>query len=457
MVKAIRYTIIILCITTFFLLLNCRKKEGEKQSTDTSNSVKRDVVSNGGTEESKDDQLILKLVGPDSNPVAGAKVGTGYGTWVRPHGTTILWGLGGRRIRPDGTPGAVSDEEGIVRLSASKVFRNYFRQRTPIYARQDQRYLVALTLVESNELDQPKNIKMEPACLVHGVVQSQELTELGQPLHDVHTNLSWEGIRGLAITYISEGPYQFYLPSGKYYSLKHWGASVSGARTHRQSQNLTIPSGKQKMDIGVIDLPATKLATLVGKPAPELQNIKEWGNGGPMKLADLRGKIVVLSFWSYHCGPSVYEIGMLIDLYDKLKGEDMVIIAVHDNSVSTIEEMDKKIEFGRREILSGRDIPFIIALDNGGETLIEGTNKTTRGATSAAYGIQEHPTTLVIDRDGKIAKHINHSHGGSLELIVQRMLGLLPDEWKPWLTSECEGCDVDRYYRNQRANKESAK
>jgi hypothetical protein len=34
-------------------------------------------------------------------------------------------------------------------------------------------------------------------------------------------------------------------------------------------------------------------------PAPEFQGIEEWFNGKPMHLKDLKGKVVVLHFWTF--------------------------------------------------------------------------------------------------------------------------------------------------------------
>ena len=34
-------------------------------------------------------------------------------------------------------------------------------------------------------------------------------------------------------------------------------------------------------------------------PAPELQGIEEWINSKPLKLKDLKGKVVVLHFWTF--------------------------------------------------------------------------------------------------------------------------------------------------------------
>lgn len=39
-------------------------------------------------------------------------------------------------------------------------------------------------------------------------------------------------------------------------------------------------------------------AGLIGKPAPEIRN-QVWINSQPLRLANLRGKVILLEFWTY--------------------------------------------------------------------------------------------------------------------------------------------------------------
>ena len=39
-------------------------------------------------------------------------------------------------------------------------------------------------------------------------------------------------------------------------------------------------------------------ADLIGKPAPEVSN-QVWINSQPLRLANLRGKVILLEFWTY--------------------------------------------------------------------------------------------------------------------------------------------------------------
>ena len=85
-------------------------------------------------------------------------------------------------------------------------------------------------------------------------------------------------------------------------------------------------------------------------------------------------------------------------MYDEFHGKGLQVIAVHDNSVATIEEMDRKLEGIRKQDWNGRDLPFPVAIDGAGDG---------GGPTTAAYGITSFPTTLIIDRDGKLIEEVN--------------------------------------------------
>src|SRR5262245_4046592 len=61
-----------------------------------------------------------------------------------------------------------------------------------------------------------------------------------------------------------------------------------------------------------------------GKPAPEL-SLKNWVNSKELKLADLRGKIVVLDFWATWCGPCIASIPHNNELQKKYAGKVVFI------------------------------------------------------------------------------------------------------------------------------------
>jgi hypothetical protein len=52
------------------------------------------------------------------------------------------------------------------------------------------------------------------------------------------------------------------------------------------------------LGVGALALPPWAGASMIGKPAPELTN-DVWINSRPLRLGDLRGKVVLLEFWTY--------------------------------------------------------------------------------------------------------------------------------------------------------------
>jgi thiol-disulfide isomerase/thioredoxin len=180
-----------------------------------------------------------------------------------------------------------------------------------------------------------------------------------------------------------------------------------------------------------LDLPANRLAELKGQTAPEFRHIKGWINSEPLKLTDLQGQFVLLDFWGYWCGPCVSAMPDLMEFHDKLGKYGLTIIAVHDDSLGSIEELQEKLKDLSKKRWSGQSIPFAVTLDGGGETKIDGTDRTARGATTAAYGIQTWPTSILIDRNGNIVKEFYPSNpdafGELQDFLGIRLVGDSPE------------------------------
>jgi thiol-disulfide isomerase/thioredoxin len=156
-----------------------------------------------------------------------------------------------------------------------------------------------------------------------------------------------------------------------------------------------------------------------------LRQIKQWKNGGPVKLAYLRGKVVVLDFWGYWCAPCVQSMPALMALHDKYKDRGLVVIGIHDDSVASIEEMDRNLAKVRADQWGGRDLPFLVALDGGGQTHVAGTGRYESGGTSAAYAVFSRPITLVVGRDGIVMREVDFvGRDGRVEAekLIEQML-----------------------------------
>ncbi|MBD3308854.1 redoxin domain-containing protein [candidate division KSB3 bacterium] len=119
-------------------------------------------------------------------------------------------------------------------------------------------------------------------------------------------------------------------------------------------------------------------------PAPEFPTGLDWLNTDrPLSLADLRGKVVILDFWTYGCINCLHVIPQLKRLEEKY-AEELVVIGVH----SAKFENEKDTENIRRIILRYElEHPVI----NDKDFLVW-----------SQYGIRAWPTLILIDPDGKV-------------------------------------------------------
>ena len=149
------------------------------------------------------------------------------------------------------------------------------------------------------------------------------------------------------------------------------GMALVGAAAHAQGNLRLEGSGPRR----------SALDAMQGKPAPELQ-VARWVNGKAVKLADLKGKVVVLDFWGQWCGPCVASIPHNNELQKKHRNKGLVILAVH--TPQSAEGLDSFVK--------QRGIKYAVALDAsaGGD----------KGKTGSRYQVDSYPDYYLIDRKG---------------------------------------------------------
>ncbi|HEX8292208.1 MAG TPA: thioredoxin-like domain-containing protein [Pyrinomonadaceae bacterium] len=123
--------------------------------------------------------------------------------------------------------------------------------------------------------------------------------------------------------------------------------------------------------------------------APELEGGRGWLNTGrPLSLAGLRGKVVLLDFWTYGCVNCMHVIPDLKRLEEKYPNE-LVVIGVH----SAKFENEKETENIRRIILRyGLEHPVV----NDADFRIW-----------QAYAVRAWPTQVLIDTSGYVAGQVS--------------------------------------------------
>jgi peroxiredoxin len=122
----------------------------------------------------------------------------------------------------------------------------------------------------------------------------------------------------------------------------------------------------------------------IGVKAPEIRGIEGWVNSRPIKLADLRGKVVVLHFWTFGCINCIHNLPVYKTWYDELPRDKVEIVGVHTPETAAEHEFD-----GLQRAAKQRDLKFPIAMDLHAETW-------------KAWGNSVWPAVYLIDRHGDV-------------------------------------------------------
>lgn len=358
-------------------------------------------------------ELTLTVVDEAGCPVSGAEVGSMMVNTVpdAKQGELML----GLYHGSERTTAQVTDCKGQVKLKQEWLFDPDDDSSTPLIAWTKDRGRLGVRRANRADLGKTLELVIQPTCEVKVSLTCRGLERLAKGLGWSCVYVRREGL-ALMEQVSSSGEHRFHLPPGEF---ELW---AYGDETYSKRPKLEIKAGERDKRIE-IDLLPTRLAKLLGEPAPELTQIKGWKNGGPVKLADLKGKVVILDFWGHWCGPCVGLMPHLMELHDKYANKGLVIIAIHDDSVENIEEMDRHLEKIRKELWKGRDLPFLVALDGGGEFPVEGRGATVKGATTAAYGVKGWPTYVLINRDGMVQGTIA-IHRPEDHVRIEQALGL---------------------------------
>lgn len=154
--------------------------------------------------------------------------------------------------------------------------------------------------------------------------------------------------------------------------------------------------------------------------APELTGIATWINSSPLTMESLRGKVVLIDFWTYSCINCIRTQPYLNAWYDKYEKDGLVIIGVH-----APEFAFEKIENNVREASQKAGIEYPIALDNDFKTW-------------NAYANRYWPAKYLIDQNGNIVyKHFWEGNYAETEQKIQELLGakkeLEKEVEKSWL------------------------
>ncbi len=141
----------------------------------------------------------------------------------------------------------------------------------------------------------------------------------------------------------------------------------------------------------------------VGAVAPRL-SVVGWSDGHTHSLAEFRGKVVVLHFWGIWCSACLNNLPALKEVEARFADHaEVVFLGIH--SAGTDMSQVKKL-------LRVKDWRLVTGLDKGTDIA--------RGTVARAYGARGWPTTVIIDRQGKIAYNSNLEQWDDLTVFIEK-------------------------------------
>ena len=151
-----------------------------------------------------------------------------------------------------------------------------------------------------------------------------------------------------------------------------------------------------------------------GTPAPEWET-GGWSDGRPRKLADYRGRVVVLDFCGGDSCAPFMELSSLETLRVRFERQGVAFLVVHSPGDS------EKIIRDALEMQKA-SLPFAMDRDRKRDEIFDPS-----GMTAERYGVRRYPTHVVIDRKGNVALHsggMNAEEGVAAMRALARQMGL---------------------------------
>lgn len=395
------------------------------------------------------EKITFTLVDESGKPVSGAAIGNHFYPYGKAIGgkPRLIWARGVHN-----TTGV----EGKVTARMIDMFGKYFRddRKFELCVYDESRKLGYWQKLSRSEMTAEMTLELSPVCRVRGDFICKGYDRKNDWYLDASMELGCNGKR-IFSNNARRDDFDLLLFAGKYY-IDATGIVYNeelSLETGRKRIEFEVKEGQHELELRDIDLPVSKIAGLVGKPAPKLGPVKSWHNGDAVKLSVLKGKTVLL----YFGGDSASASGLnrLVNLHNEFAEHGLEILVVYnaDNMASLQEtwkednkpaaDFMKRMEKAHKsaeEMLktSGRkipkrdaptkyygpnEVPFRVAIDSGVGSVYDGGDVVRRDSTYQVFGIERKTSVVLIDKEGKVVGNLNLNDADARETIA-RMLGV---------------------------------
>ena len=153
-------------------------------------------------------------------------------------------------------------------------------------------------------------------------------------------------------------------------------------------------------------LNGTQAVTSKYQQAPEFQGNSDWINSAPLTMRGLRGKVVLVDFWTYSCINCLRTLPYLKSWDERYRSKGLVIVGVHSPEFA-FEHSEGNV----RSAVQRLGVRYPVALDND-------------FATWEAFHNQYWPADFLIDRSGRIREyHVGEGGYAETEAKIRTLLG----------------------------------
>ncbi|MDB5892133.1 MAG: Redoxin protein [Polaromonas sp.] len=178
--------------------------------------------------------------------------------------------------------------------------------------------------------------------------------------------------------------------------------------------SLIVSSALQRRNFlaSMLALAAAPCARAVASPslhdhgtAPEFDGIEQWLNSAPLSMAGLRGKVVLIDFWTYACINCLRTLPHVNRWADTYRAQGLVVVGVHTPEFA-FERSTSNLQTAMRRF----GVKHPVAQDN-------------RYATWKAYANQYWPAKYLVDARGRIRyQHFGEGRYDETEAAIRNLL-----------------------------------
>jgi thiol-disulfide isomerase/thioredoxin len=242
------------------------------------------------------------------------------------------------------------------------------------------------------EVDQPLWVLRDVPAAKGGERVDQLLSKFQRRLQDSLTPEQFDRLNQLVLQ--ARG-YKVLISPAVSKQLELSGEQVSrlkGVLAHAKSQQ----ADSQKIHEILSGEQQAALSRLVGKPfdldrvvrvgasEPELTAVSTWINSPPLKLDGLRGKVVVVHFWTFGCINCIHNLPHYQGWYQKFPKSQLEIVGIH-----TPETQHERSVDNLRDSVAERAIEYLVAVDLDAENW-------------KAWGNSVWPSVYLVDKKGRV-------------------------------------------------------